>query len=60
MKQLDLNVLQAMDLDVPRNILDFSVVKVPQHGSIVSHGSAVLDFTMTDLINGMVVYEVIS
>uniref|UniRef100_A0A671UFE7 FRAS1-related extracellular matrix protein 1 n=1 Tax=Sparus aurata TaxID=8175 RepID=A0A671UFE7_SPAAU len=67
MKQLDSSVLHAMDLDVPKNILRFSVVKAPQHGSIVNHGSQktadrrreagarspVVDFTMTDLTNGM-------
>ncbi|XP_027143924.1 FRAS1-related extracellular matrix protein 1a isoform X2 [Larimichthys crocea] len=67
MKQLDSSVLHAMDLDVPRDALIFSVVKAPQHGSIINHSSekqaykrreasprsAVVDFTMTDLINGM-------
>lgn len=65
MKQLDSSVLHAMDLDVPRNVLLFSVVIPPQHGSIVDHGdkpvsrrreaefhSTVVDFTMTDLSNG--------
>ncbi|XP_053199816.1 FRAS1-related extracellular matrix protein 1a [Scomber japonicus] len=69
MKQLDSSVLHAMDLDVPKNILVFSVVKPPQHGSIIHHSSGhplaqvykhqeaslqstVVDFTMTDLING--------
>ncbi|XP_035796586.2 FRAS1-related extracellular matrix protein 1a isoform X2 [Amphiprion ocellaris] len=67
MKQLDSTVLHAMDLDVPRNVLVFSVVKPPQHGSIIDHSGGkpinkrreanppapVVDFTMTDLINGM-------
>ncbi|XP_040887458.1 FRAS1-related extracellular matrix protein 1a [Toxotes jaculatrix] len=67
MKQLDTSVLNAVDLDVPRNVLLFSVVKPPQHGSIIDHvsekpvnkrreaspQSPVVDFTMTDLINGM-------
>ncbi|XP_041821251.1 FRAS1-related extracellular matrix protein 1a [Chelmon rostratus] len=67
MKQLDSSVLHAMDLDVPKNILSFSVVKAPQHGSIINHSgekpvhkrreaglpSSVVDFTMTDLTNGM-------
>lgn len=66
MKQLDSSVLHAMDLDVPRDALIFSVVKAPQHGSIINHSSekqaykrreasprsTVVDFTMTDLING--------
>ncbi|XP_036969222.1 FRAS1-related extracellular matrix protein 1a isoform X2 [Acanthopagrus latus] len=66
-KQLDSSVLHAMDLDVPKNILRFSVVKAPQHGSIVNRGSEkppgrrreagarspVVDFTMADLTNGM-------
>ncbi|GAA6214780.1 FRAS1-related extracellular matrix protein 1-like [Lates japonicus] len=67
MKQLDSSVLHAMDLDVPRNTLLFSIVKPPHHGSIINHHnekavnkrreaspqSPVVDFTMTDLINGM-------
>ncbi len=66
MKQLDSSVLHAMDLDVPKNILRFSVVKAPKHGSIINHSgekpvhkrreanpqSSVVDFTMTDLTNG--------
>ncbi len=66
MKQLDSSVLHAMDLDVPKNILRFSVVKAPQHGSIINHSSGkaaykrreansespVVDFTMTELKNG--------
>lgn len=65
-KQLDSSVLHAMDLDVPGNVLHFSVVKAPQHGSIIEHSSdrllsrrreasrqsTVVDFTMADLING--------
>ncbi|XP_070711353.1 FRAS1-related extracellular matrix protein 1a [Pempheris klunzingeri] len=67
MKQLDSSVLHVTDLDVPEDILHFSVVKAPQHGSIVKHSSKkpvykrrqagpqslVVDFTMTDLTNGM-------
>lgn len=66
MKQLNSSVLHAMDLDVPKNILLFSVVKAPKHGSIINHSgekpvhkrreanpqSPVVDFTMTDLTNG--------
>lgn len=39
MKQLDSSVLDAVDLDVPKNLLLFSVVTPPQHGSIIRHGS---------------------
>ncbi|XP_037613686.1 FRAS1-related extracellular matrix protein 1a isoform X1 [Sebastes umbrosus] len=67
MKQLDSSVLHAMDLDIPKNGLLFSVVRAPQHGSIITHSSeetdykrreaspqhSVVDFTMTDLSNGM-------
>ncbi|KAL6118931.1 frem1 [Pungitius sinensis] len=67
MKQLDSSVLHAVDLDVPKDSLVFNVVKAPQHGSIVIHGSEksankrreadphsrVVDFTMTDLSDGM-------
>lgn len=57
---MDLSVLRAMDLDVPKNILRFSVVKAPEHGSIrpgskrweASRQSTVVDFTMADLTNG--------
>ncbi|XP_019955749.2 FRAS1-related extracellular matrix protein 1a isoform X1 [Paralichthys olivaceus] len=66
-KQLDLSVLHAADLDIPRNVLLFSIIKAPQHGSIINHNSErpvsrrreasphspVVDFTMTDLANGM-------
>ncbi|XP_041636155.1 FRAS1-related extracellular matrix protein 1a [Cheilinus undulatus] len=72
MKQLDLSVLRAMDMDVPKNVLLFSVVRPPQHGSIISYSKEktshskrdssppvpVVDFTMTDLTNGMeLVYQ---
>lgn len=66
MKQLDSSVLHAMDLDIPRDVLLFSIVKPPQHGRIMNHNSEksvnkrreaspqspVVDFTMTDLTNG--------
>lgn len=66
MKQLDSSVLRVMDPDVPRNVLLFSIVKPPQHGSIFNHNSekpvnrrreagpqsTVVDFTTTDLTNG--------
>lgn len=66
MKQLDPSVLHAMDLDVPKNILLFTVVKPPRHGSIINHSMeksvikrrepapnpTVLEFTMADLTNG--------
>ncbi|XP_071782184.2 FRAS1-related extracellular matrix protein 1a [Centroberyx gerrardi] len=65
MKELDSSILNAVDLDVPKNELLFSVVKPPQHGSIMNHNGGrpvyrrreaetpVEDFTMTDLRNGM-------
>lgn len=63
MKQLDATVFQAVDLDVPKNTLHFSVVTVPQHGHIINRiknkleqvatrHSIVMDFTMTDITNG--------
>lgn len=64
MKHLDSSVFHAMDLDIPNDILLFSVVQAPQHGSIINHssekpvhkrreaGPPVVDFTMTDLTNG--------
>ncbi|KAF3836792.1 hypothetical protein F7725_004256 [Dissostichus mawsoni] len=39
MKQLDVSVLYALDLDVPQDILLFSVVKPPHHGSIITLSS---------------------
>uniref|UniRef100_A0A665UUC3 FRAS1-related extracellular matrix protein 1 n=1 Tax=Echeneis naucrates TaxID=173247 RepID=A0A665UUC3_ECHNA len=67
MKQLDSSFLNAVDLDVPRNVLLFSIVKPPQHGNIINHNSEklvnkrrnagpllpVVEFTMRDLLNGM-------
>lgn len=66
-KHLDSSVFQAMDLDVPKNSLLFSVVRPPQHGSIIRHRngnpitkrpepslwSPVVDFTMTDVKHGL-------
>lgn len=65
MKKLDLSVLRAVDLDVPKNVLLFTIVHPPQHGSILHRvdgkftkrqeadlQSSVLDFTMADLTNG--------
>ncbi|TWW63720.1 FRAS1-related extracellular matrix protein 1 [Takifugu flavidus] len=62
-KQLDLSILQVMDLDVPENKLQFSVLKAPKHGSIVSYSAdrlntkrreaPIADFTLQDLQNGM-------
>lgn len=68
MKQLDATVFQAVDLDVPQNMLHFSVVKVPQHGRIINcisnrleqvatHHSVVMDFTMADITNGTLSYD---
>lgn len=66
MKHLDSSVFHAMDLDIPKNALLFSVVTTPRHGSIICHRtgnpiskrqepnlwSPVVDFTMTDIKNG--------
>lgn len=65
MKNLDSSVLRAVDLDVPKNVLLFTIVHPPQHGSILHRvdgkltkrqeanlQSSVLDFTMADLTNG--------
>lgn len=61
-KQLDLSILQVMDLDVPENKLQFSVLKAPKHGSIISYSAdrmntkgreePIDDFTLQDLQNG--------
>ncbi|PWA22149.1 hypothetical protein CCH79_00019973 [Gambusia affinis] len=67
MKHLDSSVFHAMDLDIPNNALLFSVVRPPCHGSIICHktgnpmsksqepnlSSPVVDFTMTDIKNGL-------
>ncbi|XP_077444873.1 FRAS1-related extracellular matrix protein 1a isoform X2 [Stigmatopora argus] len=59
MKYLDESVLNATDLDVPKNVLLFHVIKLPQHGSIIRHSgdmeSSVVDFTMPELRNGQAV-----
>ncbi|KAK5610326.1 hypothetical protein CRENBAI_006856, partial [Crenichthys baileyi] len=66
-KYLDSSVFHVMDLDVPKNPLLFSVVRPPQHGSIVRHRngnpitkrqepnlwSPVDDFTMADIKKGL-------
>ncbi len=67
MKELDSSIISAVDLDVPRERLMFSIVQQPQHGSIMSvpHGNDVTlykpgsetpveHFTMDDLRNGTV------
>lgn len=66
MKRLDLSVLHATDLDIPKNVLLFSVATPPRHGSIIAHSSGerekreaqhqlpVVAFTVEDLINGIV------
>ncbi|XP_077598282.1 FRAS1-related extracellular matrix protein 1a [Stigmatopora nigra] len=58
-KYLDESLLNATDLDVPRNVLHFHVVKLPQHGFIIRHNgdmeSSVVDFTMAELRNGQAV-----
>ncbi|XP_054912533.1 FRAS1-related extracellular matrix protein 1a [Poeciliopsis prolifica] len=67
MKHLDSSVFHAMDLDIPKNALLFSVVTPPRHGSIIFHRtgnpiskrpesnlwSPVVDFTWTDVKNGL-------
>ncbi|XP_006810522.1 FRAS1-related extracellular matrix protein 1-like, partial [Neolamprologus brichardi] len=64
-KQLDSSVLHATDLDIPKNVLLFSVATPPRHGSIIAHSSGerekreaqhqlpVVAFTMEDLINAV-------
>lgn len=67
MKRLDSSVLNAVDLDVPKNTLLFSVVDPPQHGAIMQHASDgavhgrgdtyhhphVVDFSMAEINNGL-------
>ncbi|XP_077401536.1 FRAS1-related extracellular matrix protein 1a [Vanacampus margaritifer] len=66
MKHLDLSVLNATDLDVPKDVLRFHVVKPPQHGNIIrqraidtqqdaNSESIVVDFSMAELTNGKAV-----
>nr|XP_061810632.1 FRAS1-related extracellular matrix protein 1a [Nerophis lumbriciformis] len=66
LKYLDLSVLNATDLDVPRNVLLFHVVQPPKFGYIIRHSgidkhqdssmrSTVVDFTMAELRNGQTV-----
>ncbi|XP_038124382.1 FRAS1-related extracellular matrix protein 1a isoform X2 [Cyprinodon tularosa] len=67
MKHLDTSVFHAMDLDIPKNTLLFSVVRPPQHGSIIHHSDgnpiikrqepdlwpSVAAFTMKDVKKGL-------
>ncbi|XP_077057949.1 FRAS1-related extracellular matrix protein 1a isoform X2 [Siphateles boraxobius] len=66
MKELDPSIISAVDLDVPRDRLMFTIVQQPQHGSIMSvpHGNDVTHykrgseipvehFTMDELRSGM-------
>uniref|UniRef100_A0A3Q2EFW1 FRAS1-related extracellular matrix protein 1 n=1 Tax=Cyprinodon variegatus TaxID=28743 RepID=A0A3Q2EFW1_CYPVA len=67
MKHLDTSVFHAMDLDIPKNTLIFSVVRPPQHGSIIHHSNgnpimkrqepdlwpSVAAFTMKDVKKGL-------
>uniref|UniRef100_A0A3Q2YGZ6 Fras1 related extracellular matrix 1a n=1 Tax=Hippocampus comes TaxID=109280 RepID=A0A3Q2YGZ6_HIPCM len=64
---LDLSVLNATDLDVPKDVLRFHVVKPPRYGNIIRHHgtdihrganseSSVADFTMADVTNHAVAY----
>ncbi|XP_061565439.1 FRAS1-related extracellular matrix protein 1a isoform X2 [Cololabis saira] len=66
MKQLSSSVLHARDLDVPKSDLLFTVVRPPEHGTIINHShgkptsrtreadlSPMIHFTMADLTNGM-------
>ncbi|NXO31726.1 FREM1 protein, partial [Cisticola juncidis] len=51
MKELDLSVINAVDLDVPQDPLVFGVVERPSHGFLIhgAHGSDVLHYK--ELIN---------
>lgn len=51
MKELDLSVINAVDLDMPPDPLVFGVVQKPSHGFLINgvHGSDVLHYK--ELIN---------
>ncbi|CAL1590665.1 unnamed protein product [Knipowitschia caucasica] len=67
MNALDSSVLDAEDMDVPKNVLVFTVVSPPQHGTIMQQGrdgaghgrgdtylqEQVVDFTMAELTHGI-------
>ncbi|CAL8326972.1 unnamed protein product [Lota lota] len=65
MKELDFSILNAVDLDVPKSELRFSVATPPRHGSIMSNHIAAVanrkreastlieDFTITQRKEGM-------
>lgn len=45
-KQLDLSVINAVDLDVPQDHLVFDVVQQPSHGFLINgvHGNDILQY----------------
>lgn len=46
MKELDPSIINAVDLDVPRDRLTFSIIEQPQHGVIMGrlHGNEVAHY----------------
>lgn len=46
MKELDLSVISAVDLDVPQDQLVFGVVQQPSHGFLINgvHGNDILHY----------------
>nr|XP_023676697.1 FRAS1-related extracellular matrix protein 1 [Paramormyrops kingsleyae] len=55
-KGLDPTILDAVDLDVPRDRLSFSIIEQPLHGALTANtGTAMHDFTMDELRNGMTI-----
>uniref|UniRef100_A0A6Q2ZAF0 C-type lectin domain-containing protein n=1 Tax=Esox lucius TaxID=8010 RepID=A0A6Q2ZAF0_ESOLU len=56
MKQLDPAVINAVDLDIPKNELKFSLIQAPQHGSIMgrTYGSGMSLMYMHDDSENMV------
>lgn len=46
MKELDASIINAVDLDVPRDRLTFRIIQQPQHGAIMGglHGNDVAHY----------------
>ncbi|XP_066536604.1 FRAS1-related extracellular matrix protein 1a [Hoplias malabaricus] len=54
MKDLDASIISAMDLDIPRDRLTFSIIQQPLHGAIMGrpHGSEVARYKKSSLKHG--------
>ncbi|KAI4900130.1 hypothetical protein NFI96_005432 [Prochilodus magdalenae] len=58
MKELDASIINAVDLDVPRDHLTFTIIQQPQHGAIISrlHGNEVAHYKRSSQKGGTEVH----